>query len=300
MKTILITGASGLIGKRLTEILLHKGFIVRHLSRKKGDGTIPTFIWNVEKKEIDMAAFENADAIIHLAGINLSERRWTIGFKKKIYDSRIEGSKLIVEALRLTPNKIKVIVSVSGINYYAEEKGKPLTEDSKPANDFLGKVCVDWENEIRKAEEINIRTVQLRTGIVLAENGGAMKELIKQLKLRIKPIFLPGSQIYSWVHLDDVCNSYIHAIKNETMNGAYNVVAPNPVSYNTLINEIAKFSKRKSIPAPVMKWMIKIIVGEFGVTLFQSMNCSCEKIKAIGFQFQFPELNDAMKDIFKK
>ena len=144
MKTILITGASGLIGKRLTELLLESGFIVRHLSRKKGDGVIPTFIWNVEKGKIDITAFEDADAIIHLAGINLSERRWTSSFKKNIYDSRINGSKLIVDALRRAPNKIKVIVSASGINYYAEEKGKLLTENSKPANDFLGKVCLDW------------------------------------------------------------------------------------------------------------------------------------------------------------
>ena len=299
MKTILITGASGLIGKRLTQILLEKGFIVRHLSRKKGDGTIPTFIWNIEKKEIDISAFENADAIIHLAGTNIYERRWNATVKKNIYDSRINGTKFLIQSLKENPNQIKTIVSSSGIGYYGDRKNENVTEDTEPANSFLGNVCRDWENEVHKAETINIRTVQLRTGIVLAKNSGAMKELELPLKFFIRPIFLPGTQHWSWIHLDDVCNLFIHAIENQNMNGAFNAVAPKSVIYSEFIKTLARVMRKKTLPAPAAKWMLKIISGEFAEALFEDCNCSSKKVLHSGFEFQLPELNDAIGNILK-
>jgi uncharacterized protein (TIGR01777 family) len=300
MKTILITGASGLIGQRLTEILLEKGFIVRHLSRKKGDGMIPTFIWNTEKKEIDKAAFENADAIIHLSGTNIYEKRWSVTVKKNIYNSRINGTKFLIQSLKENPNQVKTIVSASGIGYYGNRKNEIVTEETESANSFLGNVCRDWENEVRKAETINIRAVQLRTGIVLAKNSGAMKELELPLKFFIRPIFLPGSQHWSWIHLDDVCNLYIHAIENKNMNGAYNAVAPQSVSYSEFIKTLARVMRIKTLPAPATKWMLKIISGEFAEALFEDCNCSAKKVLDSGFQFQFPELENAVKNLLSK
>ena len=300
MKTILITGASGLIGKRLTEILLEKGFIVRHLSRKNGDGIIPTFIWNIENMVIDVKAFENVDAIIHLAGINVGDKRWTASYKNEILNSRILSSDLLVKSVKETSNRIKTIVSASAIGYYGNRSNEISNEDTKPAKDFFGKTCIAWEEAVRKAEEINIRTVQLRTGIVLSKNGGALTELIRPLKFFIKPIFYPGTQIYSWINIDDLCNTYIHSIENEKMNGAYNAVAPNTISYSVLLNEIALIMKRKVFPFPVFKWMLRIIIGKFADSLYQNINCSSKKLEATGFQFQFPEIKMALENLFRK
>ncbi len=297
MKTILITGASGLIGKRLTEILLLKGFIVHHLSRKNSDGPIPAFIWNIEKKEIDKAAFENTDAIIHLAGTNIYEKRWNTVVKENIYSSRINGTRFLIQSLKERPNTIKTIVSASGIGYYGNRKDEIITEDFFSANSFLGNVCSDWETEVRKAAVINIRTVQLRTGIVLAINAGALKELKLPLKFFVRPIFLPGSQHWSWIHLDDVCNLFIHAIETQSMNGAYNAVAPHSVTYSEFIKTLARVMQKKTLPAPATKRMLKIISGEFAEALFEDCNCSAQKVLDSGFQFQFAELKMAMKNL---
>ncbi|MEI7802933.1 MAG: DUF1731 domain-containing protein, partial [Bacteroidota bacterium] len=175
-----------------------------------------------------------------------------------------------------------------------------VTEETAPANSFLGNVCCDWENEVRKAELINIRTVQLRTGIVLAKNSGALKELELPLQFFIRPIFLPGSQHWSWIHLDDVCNLYIHAIKNQNMNGAYNAVAPQSVSYSEFIKTLARVVHKKTLPAPASKWMLKIISGEFAEALFEDSNCSAKKVLYSGFQFQFPELENAMQNLLSQ
>lgn len=297
MKTILITGASGLIGKRLTEILLEKKYQVRHLSRKKISDAVPTFIWNVERNEMDVSAFENADAIIHLAGTNIYERRWNARVKKNIYDSRIYGTRLLIQSLKENPNQVKTIVSASGIGYYGDRKKEKVTEDFYPANSFLGNVCHDWEKEVRRAEEINIRTIQLRAGIVLAKNSGALKELSLPLKFFMRPIFLPGTQRWSWIHIDDACNMFIHAIESENMKGAYNACAPHPVQYSEFAKTLARTMKKNTLPLPLTKWMLRIQSGEFSGALFEDCNCSAKKVLDSGFQFQFPQLETAMKNL---
>ena len=191
-------------------------------------------------------------------------------------------------------------MSASGIGYYGNRKNEIVAEETEPANSFLGNVCHDWENEVRKAETINIRAVQLRTGIVLAKNSGAMKELELPLKFFIHPIFLPGSQHWSWIHIDDVCNLFIHAIENQNMIGAYNAVAPQSVSYAEFIKTLERVMRKKTLPAPATKWMLKIISGEFAEALFEDCNCSAQKVLDAGFQFQFPELEKAMKNLLSE
>ncbi len=282
----------------MTEILLSRGYEVHHLSRTKKNSVVPSFAWNIEKKELDISSFENADAIIHLAGTNLYEKRWNNVVKKNIYNSRVEGTKLLMRALSYTPNKVKSIVSASGIGYYGNRKDDLLNEDASPGKTFLAQVCADWENEARKAEELKIRAVQLRAGIVLSKNDGALKELSLPLKYFVKPIFLPGTQHWSWIHLDDVCELFIHSIENENMHGAFNATSPHAVTYSAFIRTLAQVLKKKSIPSPLPGWLLRIISGEFAATLFHDCNCSSEKILATGFQFKYSNLKSAIEDCF--
>lgn len=306
MQTVLITGGTGMIGKAITKQLLQKGYQVIILTRQlpESNSTIPNMgyaLWDVKKQTIDISAVQKSDHIIHLAGTGVVDKKWTEEYKKEIQDSRTESSKLIVAALKNNPNKVKTVVSASAIGWYGADAtpgAKPFVETDAASNDFLGETCRLWEQSITPVEAMKIRLVKLRTGIVLSNSGGALAEFKKPVKLGVAAILGDGKQMISWIHIDDLCRMYIAAIENENLSGAYNAVAPAPVTNKKLTIELAKkMNGQFFIPIHVPVFVLKIMMGTRSIEVLKSNTVSCEKIKQTGFAFLYPEIETALKQL---
>lgn len=306
MRTILITGGTGLVGRELTKALLQKNYKVIILTRKmkdSSDANVSYALWDAGKKQIDKAALKQADAIIHLAGAGVVDKKWTAAYKKEILDSRTKSSALIIDTLRETAHKVKVLVSASATGYYGEDKIKEhyFTEEEKADDAFLGEVCRLWEESVDPAKALGIRVAKLRTGIVLSNEGGAYKEFKAPLKAGIASILGSGKQVVSWIHIDDLCRQYIFALENDNVEGAYNAVAPRPVTNKELIITIANEVKGKFyLPVHVPGFVLKIMMGGRSIEILKSVTVSADKIKKAGFTFLYPALESAVKAIEKK
>ncbi len=300
--TVVITGGTGTIGKRLSAMLIQKGYQVIILTRKVKETTPESAKayahWNVEKGIIDTQAIGKADYIIHLAGAGVAEKRWTAKRKQEIVDSRTQSSALLVKALRNTANQVKAVISSSATGWYGQDTPanmeKGFTEGAMPAVDFLGDTCHLWEQSIEPVKELGIRLVKLRTGIVLSSKGGAYTEFKKPLKAGFATIMGNGKQMVSWIHVDDICRMYIYALENATLQGIYNAVGPNPVNNKTLILQIAKqLNGAWFIPVHAPAFVLKTLLGEMSVEILKSVTVSSAKIQTAGFQFLYPEIKDA-------
>jgi|JI6StandDraft_1071083.scaffolds.fasta_scaffold41164_3 uncharacterized protein (TIGR01777 family) len=330
MATIMITGGTGTVGKRLTEMLLSKGYSVIIVGRgehSKGSSTskpsnsssafnqtnLRYAQWNIDAQTIDESAIQQADYIIHLAGAGVADKRWSDARKKEIADSRINSCALIVKALSSIPNKVKGVISASAIGWYGpdnqlDDEGnastgldkRGFTEAANPYPDFLGNTCKAWEDSITPVKAFGKRLVILRTGIVLSNQGGALVEFKKPLLFKTAAILGSGKQMISWIHVDDLCNQYIYAIENEQMNGVYNAVAPHPVSNQSLTIELAKkICGSFYIPFYVPAFVLKIALGEMSIEVLKSATVSSHKIEAAGFHFQYPSIHDALNQLTK-
>ena len=299
-QTVLITGGTGLIGIRLTELLLEKGYEVCYLSRHKPDNPkIPTYLWSVKDQYIENDALSNTDHIIHLAGASIAENRWNKKRKKEIYDSRILSSNLLYEKLKTISNKVKAVISASAIGYYGNTDEQLVTEEAPAANDFLGNLCRDWENAIHQVEELNIRVVILRiAGMALTRKGGGLPKMAQPIKYFIGAPLGSGRQYLSWIHLDDLCKMFIRALENDEIKGIYNAVAPESVTNAQLTKAIAKKLHRPLLLPNIPKFVLKIILGEMGGILTGGSKISSAKIREKGFQFQYPKLREALSSIF--
>lgn len=307
MQTILITGGTGLVGKVLGQKLIEKGYqviiLTRKLPQQSTSANISYALWDVEKQTIDKAAIAKADAIIHLTGAGVVEKRWTEDRKQEIVNSRVNSSKLIVDSLASIPNNVKVVVSASAIGWYGEDPAipneHPFKENNPADNGFLGHTCKLWEESIELVTSLDKRLVILRTGIVLSMRGGALKEFIKPMQFGIAGILGNGKQIMSWIHITDLVNMYIAAIENENIQGVYNAVAPNPVSNKKLTIEVAKGRKKFFIPMPVPSFVLKIMMGEMSIEVLKSATVSAKKIESQGFHFLYPNIKIAVADLVK-
>jgi uncharacterized protein len=312
MATVLITGGTGLIGTALTKALVQKGYQVIILSRSKKLSTrknISYTVWDVNEQTIDEEAIKRSDYIVHLAGANVGEKRWTTKRKKEIVDSRVDSGKLLVKALKEIPNKVKAVISSSAIGYYGPDRlipgsslggegsKRPFIETDLPYNDFLATTVVKWESAIQPVKDLGKRLVLFRTGIVLSNEGGAFKEFKKPLKFGVASVLGSGRQIVSWIHIDDLVRLYIEAIENDKWNGIYNAVSSNPVSNRQLIKEIARQTKRFYVVVKVPAFVLKVVLGEMSIEVLKSTTVSSEKIQKEGFQFSFPTIQDAIKNL---
>lgn len=299
MSTVLITGGNGLVGSSLSKKLTEKGYTVKFLRRNQNNLKSNEFYWDIENQKVDPLVFESVDYIIHLAGENISTRRWTKAQKSKILDSRLNSSKLLIETLKAVKNKPKAIISASAVGYYGfDEPSKTFTELDPAANDFLGKVCFAWENEVKAASEMNIRNVQLRTGIVLSKNGGALDKMNKPIKMGIGSPLGSGNQFMPWIHIDDLCEMYITAMENDNWNGAYNAVAPEHKTNAEFTSLLASVQNKKSHRFNVPGFILKIVLGKMSSIVLQGNMVSCEKITDEGFIFNYPTLKKALDNIF--
>jgi len=305
MQNVLITGGTGLVGKALTQHLLDKGYSVTILSRKKPaniTANVQYALWDVPSKKIDREAIEKADFIVHLAGAGVVDKKWTDEYKKEIIESRTHSSALLVSALTQYPNHVKAVISASAIGWYGADKdSKPFIETDLPDISFLGETCKLWEQSIEPVEQLGKRLVKLRTGIVLSNEGGALAEFKKPVQFGIAGVLGDGKQVVSWIHIDDLCCMYIAAIENTELSGSYNAVAPKPVTNETLTLTLAKQMKgRFFIPIPVPSFVLKIMMGSRSLEVLKSTTVSSKKIENAGFNFLYPEIKEALKELCGK
>jgi len=299
MTKILITGGTGLVGTALCFKLQALGFEVAILSRTKNEKfTLPTYYWDVAKNKIDISIINSVDCIIHLAGVNISEKRWSKNQKEQILDSRIKSAELIFNNIDIKNNQLKAFITASAVGFYGAITSNQIFDETAPAaDDFLGQTCFKWEQVADKFAAIGIRTVKIRTGIVLTKKGGALAKIAKPIKLGFGAAIGNGSQYLPWIHIDDLTNIYYKAIETETMIGAYNAVAPEQLTNQEFSKKVA-LSLKKSIWLPNIPAIIfKLIFGEMAVILLNGSRISSVKIEALGFQFKYPKLDLALKDL---
>ncbi len=300
MKKILIAGGSGLVGSRLTEILLGKGYSVQHLSRSARNGNVPTYQWDVDKLEVDEKAFDKVNVVINLAGAGIADKAWTKKRMDEIINSRVNAAKTIHNFLSTHTHEVSTYIGSSAIGIYGNLEKKDLTEkDISDEEDFMVDCCKQWEQQHKTIAEIGIRTTIIRIGIVLTTKGGALKEMLKPFDFFAGVYFGSGNMMTSWIHIDDLCNQFIYAIEHDCIEGVYNAVAPLPVANKTLIKAIASIKKTLLIfPAP--RFMLNIILGKRSSIIFQSLDVSSVKIQQAGFQFEFKDVSSALKNILQK
>lgn len=306
MKTILITGGTGLIGKAITQALLKKGYSVIILTRqlnKTSDIAHLTYAnWDIVKQAIDNSAISSADYIIHLSGAGIADKRWSKKRKQEIVSSRVESGKLIAESLRNIPNKVSAVVSASAIGWYGADpvipNPVPFVETDSADGGFLGVTCKAWEQSIKPVTDLGKRLVILRTGIVLSKDGGAFKEFEKPLRFGFAAILGNGKQIISWIHIDDLVKIYIRAIEDENISGVYNAVAPHPVSNKSFTMQLAQFKKGKFfIPVSVPSFLLQVVLGEMSVEVLKSATVSSKKMQQAGVNFLFSDIDTAFQDL---
>lgn len=307
MKTILITGGTGMIGQYLSRLLLEKGYAVIIASRTPATATVAKNLshisWDTKRQWIDPEAIKKADVIINLAGAGVADKRWSVARKNEILESRILSGQTIVKALKEIPNKVSVVIQASAIGWYGPDPEpsppfKGFTEAMHAHNDFLGQTCRQWENSVLALKVMGIRVATIRIGIVLSSRGGALKEFKKPLRFRIATILGNGTQVVSWIHIKDLCREMIFLFENESCAGIYNGVAPTPVTNRNLILSLARHLYGAAfISIGVPSFVLKFIMGEMSLEVLKSTTVRADKILQAGFIFEYPTIEQAVVDV---
>ena len=295
---VCITGASGLVGSALTPFLTTGGHTVAKFVRRFANpGEIA---WNPDKGEIDAAAIEGKSAVVHLAGESIAEGRWTAAKKARIRDSRVDGTRLLCEALGRLKSPPRVLVSASAIGYYGDRGDEELTEESKPGTGFLPDVCRAWEEATRPASEAGIRVVNARSGMILSPRGGALAKMLLPFKLCVGGVVGSGRQYWSWISLDDVVGGIHHAIMTESLRGPVNFVAPQPVTNREFTKTLGKALGRPTIfPMPALA--ARLALGEMANDLLlASARVLPKQLEASGYEFRHRDLETALRHLLGK
>lgn len=298
MATILVTGGSGLIGSKLCYRLKERGFEVVLLSRVGSSDLDRTFRWNPEKCEIEDGAVESADYVIHLAGANIGDKKWTFRQKQTIIDSRVKSANLIFNQLQEKGHQIRAFISSSAVGYYGSEPtDKEFSEKDSPGNDFLSEVCIQWEDAADQFQRAGIRTVKVRTGVVLTKTGGALAEMKNPVVSGIGSPLGNGKQYIPWIHIDDLCEIYVKAIMDEHMQGAYNAVALDVRTNAEFMQLLAKVLNKPFWFPKVPSFILKLMLGERASIVLKGNKVSGKKIVDEGFDFKYYDLETALRDL---
>ncbi|WP_266362547.1 TIGR01777 family oxidoreductase [Tellurirhabdus rosea] len=297
-ETVLITGGTGVIGRRLTQLLLQQGFQVSYLSRSsKPVPNVRVFPWDVHRGTIDPSAVTTADYIIHLAGAGIADGRWTDERKQEIIDSRTQSTLLLARTMLETGHRPKSFVSSSAIGFYGGDTGdRILTESSPAGTDFMGLVTQAWEESVEAVSALGIRTVKLRTGVVLTMDGGALPKLVQPVRLGAGAPLGSGKQYVSWIHADDLCRMYIQAMTDPSWTGVYNAVAAKPVTNAELTRQIAKVLDKPLFLPNVPAFSLRLLFGEMAVVVLGSSRVLNQRIQQqTGFVYSFQTLKSALQ-----
>ena len=295
---ILISGASGLVGTHLIPTLEAKGHEIFRLVRKtpKDANEIQ---WDARNgfSESEQAKLENFDAVVHLAGDSIASENWSAEKKQRIRESRVTGTRVLVDALKKCAQSPKIFVSASASGFYGDRKDEILNEESAKGAGFLPDVCDEWEREARRAEEFGARVVNPRIGVVLSKDGGPLEKMLTPFKLGVGGTLGSGKQWMPWVALDDLIGVIHFALENENLKGAVNTVAPGIVTNEEFTKTFGKVINRPTI-LPIPEFAIKLLFGEMGETLLlQGQRMTPKKLQDAGFEFHYPNLEDALKHV---
>jgi uncharacterized protein (TIGR01777 family) len=302
-KNVLITGGTGFVGRHLTDLLVANGFSVSILSRSKRANAenIFYYTWDVEKQFIEEEAIQKADYVIHLAGANIAEKRWAEKRKEEIVSSRELSAQLIYNALLKYNRNVEAFVSASAVGIYGAMNGRAIcSEEMQPMNDFLGLTCQKWEAAANQFEKLGIRTVKIRTGLVMGKEDGFLKKLVPIFKLRLGSALGTGKQYMPWIHIDDLCRIYLEALKNPLMSGAYNAAITDDTTNQLFSKTLAKVCGYSMWLPNVPSLLIKIALGEMSKLVLTGRRVSSEKIEKIGFQFVHKNLEATLKDCLSR
>lgn len=299
-EVVLITGANGLIAKELAKKIGNE-YDVRFLTRKKRQPN--EYEWDLKKGTIDESALENVSHIVHLAGANISEKRWTAERKKELISSRVDSASILRNTLRKKEIKLKSFISASGINYYGTKTTEKIySENDSPGHDFLSEVVVLWECAADHFKEQNLadRVVKIRTAVVLSEKEGALKKMLPPIQYGIGSALGSGKQYMPWIHIEDICSIYEFALKHPTLHGAYNAVSPQHATNAELTQKIAEVMNKPLFMPNVPAFVLKMLFGELAIAILEGSRASSQKIQDTGFQFKFPDLHESLIDLLKK
>lgn len=296
--SVLISGGSGLVGRYLTNTLLSRGYKVSHLSRKAGQsGNVRVFKWDPEHNIVDSQAFEGVDFLIHLAGANIGERRWTKKRKQEIQSSRVDSTRLLYKTINDNGIRLKAFISASAIGYYGSvTSDKIFKEGDLPATDFLGMTCKMWEEAADLFENSATRTVKIRTAVVLEKSDSALSKLMKPARFGFLLKTGDGGQYIPWIHIKDLCNIYLKAITDSEMRGAFNAVSPRHITGREFMQTLSIVMKRPVFPIPVPAIVLKAVLGEMADVILKGSRASSDKIINSGYSFIFSSLQDALID----
>jgi uncharacterized protein (TIGR01777 family) len=293
---VAITGASGLVGTALVPFIAAGGHEVVRLVRRPARGSDEAR-WDPEHGGIDRAALDGVDAVVHLAGANLAEGRWTTARKAVLRESRTGPTRLLAEAVAGLPHPPSVLVSSSAIGYYGERGDAWVDETSAPASDFLGALTREWEEASEPAARAGIRVVRLRTGIVLTPEGGALGRMLLPFKAGVGGVLGSGRQYLSWIAIDDLLDVVHFTLTEMALGGAVNAVAPHPVTNHELTKTLGRVLRRPTImPAPA--FALRLAFGELAdATLLASTRVKPGRLLAAGYRFRFPDLEGALRHL---
>lgn len=292
---IAITGASGLIGSQLSAFLQTGGHRVDAMVRSASSATGTDIVWDPKGGALDRSALEGVDAVVHLAGENIAGGRWTDERKRRVLESRVNGTKTIARAVSSLDRPPKVLVVASAVGFYGARGEEPLTEDSPAGEGYLSEVCQAWEDAASSAEDAGIRVVKLRIGIVLSASGGALATMLPAFKFGVGGVLGSGDQYMSWIALDDVVGLLHHVLMTEEARGVVNATAPAPVTNREFTKVLGKVIRRPTI-LPVPSFAIKAMFGEMGDTLLlHGSRVLPKRAQELGFEFLYPDLESALR-----
>lgn len=302
-KNVLISGGSGFVGKHLTDLLLANGYSVSILSRSQKQNTeqVNYYQWDVDANFIDENAVLKADYIIHLAGEGIADKRWTTKRKEAIVKSREKSIHLIYKVLKNNNKKPEAFVSASGVGIYGAKNGSEIcTENTPPAHDFLGSTCQKWEAAADTIASLGIRTVKIRTGLVLGKNEGFLKQLVPVFKLKLGSALGSGKQYMPWIHIDDLCGIYLKSLNNSKIKGAYNAAVLDNTTNTVFSKTLAKLFGYSMWLPNVPAFVMQLILGEMAQIVLTGQRVSSDKIESTGFKFQHTSLEEALRDCVLK
>ena len=301
MKTILITGATGMIGREIVKSCHARNYKVHYLTTSKSklseEANYRGFYWDPKNNEIDIACFDGVNVIINLVGASIS-KRWTDSYKEEILTSRTETAALLADTIKANGFPIKHVVSASAIGIYPSSMTNYYEEDFEDISDsFLGEVVSKWETAVNSFSELGIAVAKIRIGLVLSMEGGALPEIVKPVKFGAGAAFGNGNQWQSWIHVYDLAEMFLYAVDNN-LEGVYNGVAPNPMSNCEVTKAVAKALHKPLILPNIPKMAMKLVLGEMHMLLFESQRVSATKIEEAGFEFKYHHLEPALLDLF--
>jgi len=297
---ILITGATGLIGKQLVEYCIDEKIKVNYFTTRRekieNKPYYTGFYWNPKSGEIDINAFTDVIAIINLVGASIS-KRWTKSYKKKILESRTQTANLLFDTLKGMDHTISHFISASGVSVYPTHETRLYTEETKEiSTSFLGEVVVAWEAAADQFETLGMRVAKIRTGVVFSKDEGAFQKIKEPIEKGFGAPLGTGEQWISWIHLQDIAGLYLHILKSG-LEGVYNAVAPNPVTNKNLTFKIAAALEKNIWLPNAPGWVLKLVLGEMASLVLESQLVSCEKIEATGYKFMFVNVNYAIQKL---